>query len=101
MVKGCIMVRRGANHYCILCRRTPMVDSRPNSGWLEMILRSMASLWLLVAGLLLTGCSEAPDTVTAASPPRIIDMVEDLAILKSDFNAAVDQVRLVFIVGPT
>ncbi len=28
-------------------------------------------------------------------------MDEDLAELKSDFNDAVDQVRLVFIVGPT
>ena len=28
-------------------------------------------------------------------------MDDDLAELKSDFNAAVDQVRLVFIVGPT
>ena len=35
------------------------------------------------------------------SPMPYVLMDDDLAALKSDFNAAVDQVRLVFIVGPT
>ncbi len=37
--------------------------------------------------------------LAGASPYVLMD--DDLAALKSDFNAAVDQVRLVFIVGPT
>ncbi len=35
-------------------------------------------------------------------PPRPYVLMEnDLAQLKTDFNEAVDQVRLIFIVGPT
>ncbi len=57
----------------------------------------------LVTSLLLTSCTEAPDEtlVISTSPHEIIDMAENLAELKADFNAAVDQVRLIFIVGPT
>ena len=33
--------------------------------------------------------------------PSYVLMQSDLAELKADFNTAVDQVRLVFIVGPT
>ena len=38
--------------------------------------------------------------VATAEEPYVL-MQDDLAALKSDFNDAVDQVRLVFIVGPT
>ncbi len=34
------------------------------------------------------------------NPPYVL-MQEDLTALKRDFNEAVDQVRLLFIVGPT
>ena len=80
-----------------------MVDYRPYSREFEMIRLEIVSLTLLVAGLLLTSCSEAPDetAVISAPLPEIIDMAEDLAELKADFNTAIDQVRLVFIVGPT
>ena len=37
----------------------------------------------------------------AVSPLPYTLMQNDLAPLKADFNQAVDQVRLVFIVGPT
>ena len=79
-----------------------MVDHRPHSRELEMIKLKTVSL-ALVASLLLTSCTEAPDEtpVISTSPHEIIDMAENLAELKADFNTAVDQVRLVFIVGPT
>ena len=35
------------------------------------------------------------------TPSPYVLMQNDLAPLKADFNTAVDQVRLVFIVGPT
>ncbi len=40
-------------------------------------------------------------TMAKDSTMPYVLMDDDLAALKSDFNAAVDQVRLVFIVGPT
>jgi hypothetical protein len=45
-------------------------------------------------------------TISVASfaedkPSSYILMQEDIAVLKHDFNEAVDQIRLVFIVGPT
>ena len=63
--------------------------------------RGFAYWILLITGL--TACSKAPDEVSAisVSPAEVIELSEDLAELKADFNAAVDQVRLVFIVGPT
>ena len=36
-----------------------------------------------------------------ANDATYVAMEQDLAAIKSDFNEAVDQVRLVFIVGPT
>ncbi len=65
--------------------------------------RSIASLCLLVAGLILSGCSKVPDETRAisVSAHEIIEIAEDLGTLKADFNAAVDQLRLLFIVGPT
>ena len=79
-----------------------MADRRPHASELEMIKLKAVSL-ALVASLLLTSCTEAPDEtpVIPTSPHEIIDMAENLAELKADFNTAVDQVRLVFIVGPT
>lgn len=52
----------------------------------------------MIGGLLLmfsAACLAEGDGV-----PYVV-MQDDLAALKHDFNEAVDQVRLVFIVGPT
>ena len=38
---------------------------------------------------------------TRADDQGYVRMDQDLAAIKHDFNEAVDQVRLVFIVGPT
>ncbi len=51
--------------------------------------------------LLLTLLSLPITTLASDSPLPYVLMDDDLAALKSDFNAAADQVRLVFIVGPT
>ena len=64
---------------------------------------SLALLSILSATLLISGCSKTPEesAIVAAAPHEVVDLDEDLAQLKADFNAAVDQLRLVFIVGPT
>ncbi len=60
---------------------------------------------LLTCVLLLVGCGDttSPATRGTVSDPAddYVVMGDDLAALKTDFNAAVDQVRLLFIVGPT
>ena len=61
---------------------------------------------ILGCALLLISCGDAttPTTREAASDTAsesYVVMGDDLAALKTDFNAAVDQVRLLFIVGPT
>ena len=52
--------------------------------------------WLTTLLLLFSFLARASET-----PVPYVLMQDDLAPLKTDFNAAVDQVRLVFIVGPT
>lgn len=59
---------------------------------------------LLICALLLAGCGDTTSRVTQGTVTTTDDYVvmgEDLAALKTDFNAAIDQVRLLFIVGPT
>ena len=58
---------------------------------------------ILGTTLLIAGCSDATtqETASSATASEYVVMGEDLADLKADFNAAVDQVRLLFIVGPT
>ncbi len=60
---------------------------------------------LVICALLLIGCGDttSPATQGTVSDPGddYVVMGDDLAALKTDFNAAVDQVRLLFIVGPT
>jgi uncharacterized protein YceK len=61
---------------------------------------------LLICALLLAGCGEVTSratqgAVTDAATDDYVVMGDDLAALKTDFNAAIDQVRLLFIVGPT
>ena len=61
---------------------------------------------LLTCGLLLAGCGDttSPAThgaVSHTAADNYVVMGDDLAALKTDFNAAIDQVRLLFIVGPT
>ena len=61
---------------------------------------------LLICALLLAGCGEVTSratlgAVTDAARDDYVVMGDDLAALKTDFNAAIDQVRLLFIVGPT
>ena len=51
--------------------------------------------FVLVLALSLAGCSQADANTD------YVHMDSDLKALKADFNAASDQVRLVFIVGPT
>ena len=55
-----------------------------------MFMRSLAAILLAVTA-----------SVSAASPNSFVVMQDDLARLKADFNAAADDVRLIFIVGPT
>ncbi len=43
----------------------------------------------------------AANALAERTPPAYVLMQKDLVELKRDFNEAVDQVRLVFIVGPT
>ena len=49
------------------------------------------------------GASSKPGAVQTVSDPAVdyVVMGDDLAALKTDFNEAIDQVRLLFIVGPT
>jgi uncharacterized protein YceK len=61
---------------------------------------------LLICALLLAGCGEVTSratqgAVTDTATDDYVVMGDDLAALKTDFNAAIDQVRLLFIVGPT
>lgn len=60
---------------------------------------------LLICALLLAGCGEVTSRATQGAVTEATDdyvvMGDDLAALKTDFNAAIDQVRLLFIVGPT
>ncbi len=59
-----------------------------------MSIRNVPWLCLFVCAVASPALAEQPEL------PYVL-MDEDLAELKSDFNDAVDQVRLVFIVGPT
>ena len=43
----------------------------------------------------------AVSSAGSANDAPYIVMEQDLAAIESDFNEAVDQVRLIFIVGPT
>ena len=59
---------------------------------------------LLICALLLAGCGDTTSRATQGTVTATDDylvMGDDLAALKTDFNAAIDQVRLLFIVGPT
>ncbi|TDI87776.1 MAG: hypothetical protein E2O75_10175 [Chloroflexi bacterium] len=61
---------------------------------------------LLTCALLLAGCGDptspaTPGAVIATAADDYVVMGDDLAALKIDFNAAIDRVRLLFIVGPT
>jgi hypothetical protein len=61
---------------------------------------------VLICALFLAGCDDTTSStpraaVSAAATDNYVVMGDDLAELKADFNAAVDQVRLLFIVGPT
>lgn len=61
---------------------------------------------LLTCALLLAGCGDptppaTPGAVIATAVDDYVVMGDDLAALKTDFNTAIDQVRLLFIVGPT
>ncbi len=60
---------------------------------------------LLTCALFLVGCGDttSPATQGTVSDPAVdyVVMGDDLAALKTDFNEAIDQVRLLFIVGPT
>ena len=61
---------------------------------------------LLICALLLAGCGDTTSRATQgpatdAATEEYVVMGDDLAALKTDFNAAIDQVRLLFIVGPT
>ncbi len=51
--------------------------------------------------LCLLACAFSNSALAEEQAMPYVLMDEDLAELKSDFNDAVDQVRLVFIVGPT
>ena len=64
---------------------------------------NLALLFILIASVSIGGCSKAPEEApaSATAPQEVVDLAEDLAQLKADFNAATDQLRLVFIVGPT
>ena len=56
----------------------------------------------LVAGIfLLVAINTVTPIFAADDASSLVVMQDDLAELKADFNEAVDQVRLVFIVGPT
>jgi len=58
-------------------------------------------LIMLGAGLL-SACGEAIDRRADAGPPAHVTVLDDnLSALKTAFNAAHDDVRLLFIVGPT
>ena len=57
----------------------------------------MRGKYWFAASLLITS---ATATASESTSPYVL-MQNDLAELKADFNAAVDKVRLVFIVGPT
>ena len=54
-----------------------------------------------VPWLCLFVCAVASPALAEETTLPYVLMNEDLSELKSDFNAAVDQVRLLFIVGPT
>jgi hypothetical protein len=61
---------------------------------------------LLICALLLAGCGDTTSRATQgpatdAATAEYVVMGDDLVALKTDFNAAIDQVRLLFIVGPT
>ena len=59
---------------------------------------------LLICALFLADCGDttSPATRGAVSDPAdYVVMGDDLTALKTDFNEAIDQVRLLFIVGPT
>lgn len=64
----------------------------------------MGKRWLAASLLFLFVAASAekqPEERTENHAPHYVLMQDDLTQLKTDFNAAVDQVRLVFIVGPT
>ena len=59
-----------------------------------MSIRNVCWLYMFVSAV------ASPALAEETTLPYVL-MNEDLSELKSDFNDAVDQVRLVFIVGPT
>ncbi len=67
--------------------------------------RRLKAYGLLTCALFLVGCGDttSPATQGTVSDPAddYVVMGDDLVALKTDFNAAIDQVRLLFIVGPT
>ena len=71
-----------------------MAAHRCDAGGIAMNLRNAFRVSLFACALANSALAEEQ-----AMPYVLMD--EDLAELKSDFNDAVDQVRLVFIVGPT
>ena len=66
--------------------------------------RRVKAYALIACALLLAGCGDPmmpPRAVADTTSDEYVVMGDDLAALRRDFNAAIDQVRLVFIVGPT
>jgi hypothetical protein len=63
-----------------------------------MIIKTVIALPLLLVSLT---CGAAENSVMPDDTKPYVIMQEDLAQLRADFNKAVDQIRLVFIVGPT
>ncbi len=57
------------------------------------------AIWIIAGMVLLTGCGRSEDVSMEFGPYINLDPEPDQ--LRSDFNAHSDQVRLVFIVGPT
>ena len=80
-----------------------MADRRSNAGGAAV---NEHVSGILACALVLAGCGDGTslareEAAAEAVSTEYVVMGEDLAELKSDFNAAVDQVRLLFIVGPT
>jgi hypothetical protein len=96
MVEDGALVCSRTDWRCIFRRRTSVASDRPDTSEIAMTVKVWISVVLLCAWLSVVSADS-----WAAEPRPYILMQEDLAELKLDFNQAVDQVRLVFIVGPT
>ena len=78
------------------CRGIAMDTCRPNPGGASVM---KTIFWITAVMMLLTGCGGSEDVSLEFGP--YIDLDPQPGQLRDEFNAHADQLRLVFIVGPT